>query len=75
MCERVYPTEEKRPVVGTAHDFTNPIDLRTLGDEINGHDLQINIGLGYDNYWLLNDECLNGELLAAKRLKESLAVV
>jgi aldose 1-epimerase len=70
MCERVYPTGELRPVTDTVHDFTNPIDLRALGDEINGDDLQIKIGLGYDNYWLLNDECLNGELLAAKAVEK-----
>jgi aldose 1-epimerase len=70
MCERVYPTGEKRPVVGTAHDFTNPIDLRTLGDEINGTDLQVTLGLGYDNYWLLNEECLSGEVLVAKAFEK-----
>jgi aldose 1-epimerase len=71
MCERLYPTGEKRPVIGTAHDFTNPIDLRTLGDEINGTDLQVTLGLGYDNYWLLNEECLSGEVLVAKAFEKT----
>jgi aldose 1-epimerase len=70
MCERVYPTGEQHPVAGTAHDFTNPKDLRTLGDEINGDNLQVKIGLGYDNYWLLNEECLAGEILAAKAFEK-----
>ncbi|MBA6250735.1 aldose epimerase family protein [Colwellia sp. MB3u-55] len=70
MCERVYPTGEKRPVAGTVHDFTNATDLRTLGDEINGEDEQIKIGLGYDNYWLLNKESLAGEVLAAQAVEK-----
>ncbi len=70
MCERVYPTGEQRAVEGTAHDFTNQTDLRLLGDEINGDDPQIQIGLGYDNYWLLNEESLTGEVLAAQAVDE-----
>jgi aldose 1-epimerase len=66
MSESVYPTGEQRPVLGTAHDFTNKTDLRVLGDEINGEDRQVKIGLGYDNYWLLNEESLTGEVLAAQ---------
>jgi len=68
MSERVYPTGEQRSVLGTAHDFTNKTDLRVLGDEINGEDQQVKIGLGYDNYWLLNKESLNGEVLAAQAI-------
>jgi aldose 1-epimerase len=71
MSERVYPTGEQRPVIGTAHDFTDRLDLRTLGDEINGDDTQIKIGIGYDNYWLLNDECLKGEILAAQAVERT----
>jgi aldose 1-epimerase len=71
MCKRVYPTGEQKPVAGTAHDFTNPIDLRILGDEINGDDPQIKIGLGYDNYWLLNAECSSGEVLAAQAVEQN----
>jgi aldose 1-epimerase len=70
MCERVYPSGEQKPVAGTAHDFTNQTDLRVLGDEINGDDTQIKIGIGYDNYWLLNEECLSGEVLAAKAIEK-----
>jgi aldose 1-epimerase len=68
MSERVYPTGEQKSVIGTAHDFTNKTDLRVLGDEINGEDLQVKIGLGYDNYWLLNKESLTGEVLAAQAI-------
>jgi len=71
MSERVYPTGEQRPVIGTAHDFSNQIDLRTLGDEIDGDDLQIKIGIGYDNYWLLNKKCLSGDVLAAKAIEKN----
>lgn len=70
MCERVYPTGEQRPVKGSAHDFTNKHDLRVLGDEIDGEDQQIKIGLGYDNYWLLNEKCLSGEALAARAIEK-----
>jgi len=70
MCERVYPTGEQRPVAGTAHDFTNPNHLRVIGDEINGDDSQVKIGIGYDNYWLLNEESLTGEALAAKAFEQ-----
>jgi aldose 1-epimerase len=70
MCERVYPTGEQKLVTDTAHDFTNATDLRTLGDEINGEDEQIKIGLGYDNYWLLNKESLGGEVLAAQAIEK-----
>lgn len=69
MCERVYPTGEQTPVIGTAHDFTNKTDLRVLADEINGNDSQIKIGLGYDNYWLLNDDAITGEALAAMAIE------
>jgi len=69
MCERVYPTGEQTPVSGTAHDFTNKTDLRVLADEINGNDSQIKIGLGYDNYWLLNDDAITGEALAAMAIE------
>mgnify|MGYP003863999085 CR=1 FL=1 len=68
MSERVYPTGEQRSVVGTPHDFTNKTELRVLGDEINGGDPQVKIGLGYDNYWLLNEESLTGEVLAAQAI-------
>lgn len=53
MNERIYPTGELKHVTDTAHDFTSP---RTIGDEVNGQDEQIKIGLGYDNYWLINHD-------------------
>ena len=71
MSERVYPTGEQRPVLATAHDFTNKIDLKVLGDEINGEDQQVKIGFGYDNYWLLNEESLTGEVLAAQAVDKN----
>ncbi|TWX53078.1 aldose epimerase family protein [Colwellia hornerae] len=70
MTEHAYPTGEQKQVKGTAHDFTNKTDLRTLADEINGKDRQIKIALGYDNYWLLNEECLSGEVMAAKAVEK-----
>ncbi len=63
MNEQVYPTGELVAVSGSAHDFTN---LRTLGDEIDGTDEQIRIGLGYDNYWLVNDDVVAGDTFAAR---------
>ena len=63
MNERIYPTGEIRAVAKTPHDFT---DFKRLGDEIDGPDKQIQIGLGYDNYWLLNNNSLNQEQAAAK---------
>lgn len=63
MNERAYPTGEIKAVKGTAHDFS---ELKRLGDEIDGDDPQINIGLGYDNYWLVNEEYLSAEVPAAQ---------
>jgi aldose 1-epimerase len=71
MCERVYPTGEQTPVKGTAHDFTNKTDFRVLADEINGDDAQIKIGLGYDNYWLLNDDAIKADALAAMAIEQT----
>jgi aldose 1-epimerase len=70
MSERVYPTGEQKLVAGTPHDFSNAINLRTIGDEINGEDQQIKIGIGYDNYWLLNQQTRSGEVLAAKAVEK-----
>ncbi len=70
MCERVYPTGEQILVKGTAHDFTNKTELRVLAEEINGDDAQIKIGLGYDNYWLLNDDAVTGDALAAMAIEK-----
>ncbi|MEW6989251.1 aldose epimerase family protein [Colwelliaceae bacterium 6441] len=69
MSERAYPTGEIKPVNNTAHDFTV---LRRLADNIdNNHDQQINIGLGYDNYWLLNDQATKAEENAAYVVEEN----
>ena len=69
MSERAYPTGEIKSVKNTAHDFTF---LRCLADDINNtNDAQINIGLGYDNYWLLNDKALATDEYAAQAIEES----
>ena len=52
MNEQAYPTGKTSAVNGTPHDFTK---LTTLNKNINKQDQQIQIGRGYDNYWLLNN--------------------
>jgi len=63
MNERIYPTGELKSVSGTPHDFTRS---RTIGEDIDGQDEQIQIGLGYDNYWLLNEDVLAQNNFTAK---------
>jgi len=63
MNERIYPTGELRKVHDTPHDFTH---TKTIGDDIDGSDPQIKIGLGYDNYWLINDDAQTLENFTAK---------
>lgn len=59
MTERAYPSGEIKSVKNTNHDFTS---YRTLESDIdNTNDKQISIGLGYDNYWLLNQTDANDE--------------
>jgi len=43
----------------------------TLTEEIHGDDAQIKIGLGYDNYWLLNDDAISGNALAAMTIEKT----
>ncbi|MFA6174289.1 MAG: aldose epimerase family protein [Kiritimatiellales bacterium] len=45
------PTGEIRPVAATPFDFRDP---KTIGLDINGDDLQLEYGLGYDHNWVLN---------------------
>jgi aldose 1-epimerase len=69
MSERAYPTGEIKPVINTAHDFNV---LRCLADDIdNTNDAQINIGLGYDNYWLLKEQALSRNEYAAQAIEEN----
>jgi len=63
MNERVYPTGEIKSVKNTPHDFTH---LRNIGNDINSQDQQIQIGLGYDNYWLINEDSANMQYEAAQ---------
>lgn len=68
MNERIYPTGEVKSVMGSAHDFT---DFRRIGDDVDGQDQQIQIGLGYDNYWLTNDNSQNLHHYAAQVIEPS----
>jgi aldose 1-epimerase len=63
MTERAYPTGEIKSVSNTPHDFRQ---ARVIADDINGDDEQIKIGLGYDNYWLLNEEAIKGNEMTAQ---------
>ncbi len=63
MTTRAYPSGELCSVKNTVHDFTAH---RELGKNIDSEDLQIKIGHGYDNYWLLNDNALTGQEFAAQ---------
>lgn len=68
MTDKAYPTGEIKPVKNTSHDFTT---LRCLADDIdNLNDKQISIGLGYDNYWLLNDEAMASDEFSAQAIDE-----
>jgi len=66
MTEKAYPTGDIVNVKNTAHDFTS---LQTLAEEIDGNDKQIQIGLGYDNYWLVNESALSGKEFSAQVLE------
>jgi aldose 1-epimerase len=68
MSEKAYPTGQIKSVRNTAHDFTK---TKCLADDIdNNEDEQIRIGLGFDNYWLLNDSVMTMDELAAQAIDE-----
>lgn len=60
--ERLIPSGEIRPVVGTPFDFRNP---KAIGRDIGTENVQLNYGLGYDHNWVLNKEQQGGMTLAA----------
>jgi aldose 1-epimerase len=69
MSVKAYPTGQIKSVTDTAHDFTKST---CLGDNIdNNEDEQIRIGLGFDNYWLLNDNALSMDEFAAQAIDDS----
>jgi aldose 1-epimerase len=51
--EGLIPTGELQPVAGTPFDFTKST---TVGDRINGDDVQLKRGRGYDHNWVLNKD-------------------
>ena len=62
MDKRIYPTGEIRKVTDSAQDFTQP---KALGTDINGDNEQVKIAKGYDNYWLNNQDAINGANVSA----------
>lgn len=62
MDERIYPTGEIRNVTKSAQDFTQPT---ALGKHINSDDLQVKIAKGFDNYWLNNQDAIDGDNYSA----------
>lgn len=70
MSEKAYPTGQIKSVDNTAHNFTQQ---KCLADDINNiEDEQIRIGLGFDNYWLLNDNAIAMNEYAAQ-VKENIS--
>ncbi|MDG1750242.1 MAG: galactose mutarotase [Thalassotalea sp.] len=68
MSEQAYPTGQIKSVNDTAHDFTQ---LKCLAENINNNENeQIRIGLGFDNYWLLNDNAMTMDEYAAQAVDE-----
>ena len=64
MTERAYPTGEIRKVQNTPHDFSQ---LTPIAAHINNtDDEQIRIGLGFDNYWLANENSIDGTAYTAQ---------
>tara|TARA_R110000787_G_scaffold7932_2_gene26732 strand:+ start:313 stop:1407 length:1095 start_codon:yes stop_codon:yes gene_type:complete len=68
MDERIYPTGEIRKVTGSAQDFSQ---LTPLNKNINSKDEQVVIAKGYDNYWLINDQAINGDMFTARAYEAS----
>lgn len=60
------PTGEVQPVAGTAFDFREP---KAIGRDIEAADAQLELGLGYDHNFVL-DQKADGELLLAARVIE-----
>ena len=63
MNKAIYPTGEIKAVLNSAHDFNQ---LTALAKNINSDDEQIVIAKGYDNYWLINDNAIRGEVFTAR---------
>jgi len=55
------PTGELKPVSGTAFDF---LKAHAIGERINGNDVQLQYGKGYDHNWVLNKKTGEFELAA-----------
>lgn len=51
--ETLIPTGELRSVEGTPFDFT---EAKKVGKEIEAENEQLELGLGYDHCWVLNDQ-------------------
>ena len=64
--EGLIPIGELRDVTGTPLDFRSP---KVIGERINDDDEQIELGLGYDHNWVLND--WDGSLRLAVTLYDS----
>ncbi|WP_085298878.1 aldose epimerase family protein [Cognaticolwellia mytili] len=62
MNERIYPTGEIRKVTNSAQDFTQP---ELLGKNISSDDEQVKIAKGFDNYWLNNQDAIDGDNYSA----------
>ncbi len=63
--EGLIPTGELKKVSATAFDFLN---AHTIGERIDGKEVQLQIGVGYDHNWVLNKK--PGEYEVAAIVKE-----
>jgi aldose 1-epimerase len=61
------PTGERKPVVGTAFDFTAP---RAVGDRIRELDVQLQHGCGYDHFFVLTGSGTGQVLRPAVRVAD-----
>jgi len=61
------PTGERKPVAGTAFDFTAP---RVVGDHIRDLDIQLEYGCGYDHFFVLAGAGAEHLLRAAVRIAD-----
>lgn len=69
MNKQAYPTGETLAVKGTPHDFTK---LTPLNKNIDEQNEQIQIGHGYDNYWLLNNvDIQTNDMLSSAQVYEA----
>jgi aldose 1-epimerase len=62
------PTGELTDVEGTPFDFR---EAKTIGQDINAKDTQLERGLGYDHCWVLNNQSEGVRLVASAYEKES----